>query len=486
MFLTRWLKPGSRTHARHGANSRPRFRPAVEGLEAREVPAVLTVTTTADVLDPNDGVLSLREAVLQANATNGADQIVLPAGTYSLSQGSLLVEGPLTLNGSGAASTVIDGSLNGSGRILSASNGSTTLSGLTIRNGLGGGISNVGAKLTVTDCLFSGNSADSGGAIYSTYDGDLTIRNSRFLSNTAVGAGGAVVAYGGSSVSGCTFTGNRAEVGGALYQVQAVSGSTFSDNSANVGGAMVVGVYGAVQSCVFTGNSARDYGGAVIGSGTTEVKGCSFVANSADIGGAVYEPGSVTASTFTRNAARYYGGALAGPRAVTDCVIDSNSAYLGGGGIFNTRVGLTVRNSILSNNAAGYGAALYNGPFSYVGWTGTASLQGCRVTGNTSDYGGAIYIGEQGKVTIQDTTLTANTSQYGAGAVVNAGELVVSGSLITGNSSTLGIGGGILNVGTLTLRDSAVVGNTAPLGGDLFNLGTVFLFDSTVGDRYDG
>ena len=45
---------------RHG---RTRFRPTVERLESRAVPAVLDVTTTGDVVDPADGLLSLREAV---------------------------------------------------------------------------------------------------------------------------------------------------------------------------------------------------------------------------------------------------------------------------------------------------------------------------------------------------------------------------------------------------------------------------------------
>jgi CSLREA domain-containing protein len=35
--------------------------------------AIFTVTTTADTMDPNDGQLSLREAIEQANATAGAD-----------------------------------------------------------------------------------------------------------------------------------------------------------------------------------------------------------------------------------------------------------------------------------------------------------------------------------------------------------------------------------------------------------------------------
>jgi hypothetical protein len=42
-------------------------------------------------------------------------------------------------------------------------------------------------------------------------------------------------------------------------------------------------------------------------------------------------------------------------------------------------------------------------------------------------------------------------------------------------------GAGIANFGTLTVRDSTVLGNSAPLGGDLYNLGALYLYDSTVG-----
>src|SRR5262245_54281822 len=62
-----------------------RTRLRAEALEARLAPAVYNVTTTADVVNANDGVLSLREAVLAANASAGvADTINVPAGTYVL------------------------------------------------------------------------------------------------------------------------------------------------------------------------------------------------------------------------------------------------------------------------------------------------------------------------------------------------------------------------------------------------------------------
>ena len=55
------------------------YRPRLEGLEGREAPAVFEVTTTAD-----GGPGSLRQAVLDANATGEDDTILLQAATYRL------------------------------------------------------------------------------------------------------------------------------------------------------------------------------------------------------------------------------------------------------------------------------------------------------------------------------------------------------------------------------------------------------------------
>src|SRR4051812_13667363 len=98
--------------------------------------AQLTVDATADGLDasPGDGVCrtaggtcTLRAAVQEADATSGADTIVLPAGRLQLSRplqfllpsqtadleldpsnGDLDVTGTLTIRGAGADKTIID------------------------------------------------------------------------------------------------------------------------------------------------------------------------------------------------------------------------------------------------------------------------------------------------------------------------------------------------------------------------------------------
>lgn len=59
--------------SRQNAERRRRLR--IESLESRRVLAALVVTTNLDVVDAQDGELSLREAVEQANSIPGPDTI---------------------------------------------------------------------------------------------------------------------------------------------------------------------------------------------------------------------------------------------------------------------------------------------------------------------------------------------------------------------------------------------------------------------------
>ena len=96
------------TKAFETKSSRPtRSRLGVESLEDRAVPATLTVNTTLDVLGHDSGMLSLRQTILDANTTPGADTIVVPGGTYTLTQGltgDLAIKDSVTISGAGAGS----------------------------------------------------------------------------------------------------------------------------------------------------------------------------------------------------------------------------------------------------------------------------------------------------------------------------------------------------------------------------------------------
>jgi predicted outer membrane repeat protein len=120
--------------------------------------------------------------------------------------------------------------------------------------GAGGGISTYQGTVSLIDCAFDENSAENGGAVYATYYKAAVLTGCRFGTNLALNRGGAVYAKAGPSMSdslmvltGCTFSGNTATRAGALY----TEGRYLPEHAVTV------------DHCVFTGNWARDTGGAL-------------------------------------------------------------------------------------------------------------------------------------------------------------------------------------------------------------------------------
>src|SRR5207245_1816382 len=142
----------------------------LETMEDRLAPAVFNVSTTIDGVPG-----SLRQAIIDANASPGADTIVLPAGRYALTvaganedyavTGDLDIRDDLRINGAGAAATVIDGS-GLHDRVFQVFGVNAYFSGVTITGGQanrGAGLSMVGGSLTLADCVVSDNHADGDG-----------------------------------------------------------------------------------------------------------------------------------------------------------------------------------------------------------------------------------------------------------------------------------------------------------------------------------
>jgi hypothetical protein len=136
-------------------------------LEDRTVPSTSTVLNLADA-----GAGSLRQAVLAADASAGADTIAFTSGlsgTVTLTSGEISITDDLTIAGPGANQLTLSG--NHLSRVFRVSGGTTdvAISGLTISNGLatgstalGGGIRNDGGHLTLSSMTFTGNQAIGG------------------------------------------------------------------------------------------------------------------------------------------------------------------------------------------------------------------------------------------------------------------------------------------------------------------------------------
>src|SRR5262245_61414425 len=209
---------------------RNRFMPRLEGLEDRTALSTLTVLNAAD-----NGQGSLRDAIKDASS---GDTIVfassLAGQTITLTSHQLSVKKTLHIEGPGASLLAISG--NDANRVFDISAGLTvTITGLTITHGRavgsqgGGGILNVGSALTLAGDVLSynvasnnGNSDAAGGAIRNVNGGTLTVTNSLFTNNQAIGGDSGGNAFGGgienpsgstATLSGCTFAGNKA-VGG--------------------------------------------------------------------------------------------------------------------------------------------------------------------------------------------------------------------------------------------------------------------------------
>ena len=169
------------------ARKRPRVLPRLEALEDRMVPSsMLTVNTTMDTNAVNPAVsaldssgnISLRSAIERANV-EGGDTIMTPAGDYKLSLGTLSITNSVTIEGAGAATTLIDAQQMD--RVMTVASGAATvtLQGLTLENG----------AAPTTGGSGDLRSQDSGGgAVLDEGVTNLNIVNSVLTNNKAEGA----------------------------------------------------------------------------------------------------------------------------------------------------------------------------------------------------------------------------------------------------------------------------------------------------------
>jgi hypothetical protein len=230
------------------------------------------VTTLAD-----SGAGSLRQAILDANATPGDDTITFEVtGTISLDSALPNLSSNIDIQGPGADLLTVRRNTGGYYRIFTVATGSNVaLGGLTISNGYGG-IWNDGGTLTLNNLTVSGNSAGGqGGGIVNSNGGTLTLNNSTISNNHVFGG----LSYGGGGISnqGATLTINNSTIsgndtqdvdstyGGGIVNLGTLTlnNSTVSRNSASSffdpacgGGIAHLGGTLAVRNTIIAGNMA--------------------------------------------------------------------------------------------------------------------------------------------------------------------------------------------------------------------------------------
>jgi hypothetical protein len=230
-------------------------------------------------------------------AASGDSIMVAPATYYE----NLTISKSLTIVGSGAATTIINGG-RGSRTVVAISTTVVTLSGFTIQYGLaslGGGINN-GGTLTINKCTLSQNRAfhsasgvGYGGGIYN--NGTLTINNSTLSGNRADKSGGGIYNNGARTltINNSTLSGNNAVSptftagwGGGIYNqgTSAINNSTLSGNSAFIsGGGILNGGTLSMNNGTLSGNSARTSAGGIYNARTATLQN-SIVANNSPSG----------------------------------------------------------------------------------------------------------------------------------------------------------------------------------------------------------
>src|SRR5271166_5981603 len=302
----------------------------LEQLEERSVPSVVTIPVSS-LADSGGG--TLREAITmadQATASNSYVINIVTPGTITLESVLPDLSRNITITGLGAGTSTVqrDSAASSSFRIFTVDAGETVnISGLTIKggnagSGNGGGLDNSGT-LTVSNSVFSNNSAIGyGGGLANESVGTLTVRGSTFTSNDSIFGGGGLFNGGTATVSDSTFTSNFARFGGGgLFNdgTLTVRHSTFTGNNDRFDGGGLFNDSGGtatVSDSTFTSNGAIAGGGIFNGSGgTATVIGSTFTSNSAGFGGGLENDGTLTVrdSTFTSNSAiDYYGGGFGG------------------------------------------------------------------------------------------------------------------------------------------------------------------------------
>jgi titin len=434
-----------------------RFRPRLEGLEDRTTPTVFMVTNTND-----SGAGSLRQAILDSNATPGADSIAfnIPgAGSHLITVGSALptVTDPVNLDATtqpGFAGTPVI-LVNGAGTTpmgLVVTANLCTVRALTVFSFTQYGLEILGGSgSTVAGCIFSANGvgglALSAGANHNVIGGATPAAANVASNNGSWG----VVVYGqganGNVIQGdflgTDLTSTLAEpngFGGAVVAAGAAGNffysNVMSDNA----------VYGLVLSDPGTvGNTAA---GNLIGVGKTGVA----MANG--FGGVGFGNG---ASNNT------LGGAVPGAANV----ISSNGydgVYVGGAGttgnlLQDNLIGVGIDGA--SNRANGaYGVATQDG-------AGATTLSGNVVGFNPQ--AGVVLDNSAGNSLVSNqvgvTATGGNAGSNGAGIWLRDGSPrnFIAGNIV-GNNGSGSFQGGVEMDGAGTTQNS-LQGNTIGLTG---------------------
>ncbi|MBO7726741.1 MAG: hypothetical protein J6S40_09790, partial [Thermoguttaceae bacterium] len=400
-------------------------------------------------------------------------------GIYNLS-------GTLTLSGSVISANSADANVGGG----IYTSGTLTLSGSTVSGNTsknGGGIYISSGKVTLTNTILSSNYAASNSDVRGSYSGSHNLvgddagfvvapvfANGKLTNADALdlslSAGSAAINAGTNDAveTEIDIVGNPRIFGGTVdigayefqrdYETPSTVVTTLLDVIDNTDG--LISLREAI-SCASAGDTitfdAALTGRRIVLDGEQLVIDKSITIDGSSVGGITIDADEKSRVFYIPSES---GAAVIELISLT--ITGANLASYYGGGIFNESGTLTITNSTISGNTAGWGGGIYN--------YGTLTIMNSTISGNTASYyGGGIF--NRGTLTITNSTISGNTASYyyGGGICNSSGTISVINSTISGNIASY-YGGGIYNSATLTITNSTISGNTASgYGGGIYN-----------------
>jgi hypothetical protein len=434
-----------------------------------------TVDTSADAhaAHPGEGICAdaagqctLRAAleVAAASPSGTTVSITVPAGTYGLTLGSLTlgsgaVPVRVTVDGAGAASTVV--AATGRFRVMAVTaHGIGLLENLEITGGkagpnsYGGGILSRGV-LTLSHDSLIGNIAGAGGGVDNN-GGTLTVTGSTIKNNNGGLFGGGGIQNGGPKnvpgtvvVRSSTITGNvTGNEGGGIFSGQ-------NGHPAATGGAAVAprrlcaparcapprpaaaaGLVLHVSNSTVSGNLGSNGGGGIAAQGTATLTGSQVNNNTAGaaIGGGVFNVGTVTHSTISDNTASSGGGVEDYPglfMTITNSTLDGNHGTADGGAL-DINQQITLRGSTLDGNEAGGNVFKGRGAAAEIDGGASLIVSDSTIAGSITQPAGRGSIDNFGG----SLTLSFATLSGGQGLLTGGGFNSATGTILAGTGTT--------------------------------------------------
>lgn len=407
---------------------------------------------SGDLLDNDQNVLNLAEALIETSLEDNSIHVVTGSGTNT--------------------TAILDGFIITGGCALGVSSWVWAYDGAAEWDWYdylynweefhlyGAGMFNNAGSPTVTNCKFTRNAAVYGGGMNNLDESAPTVSSCTFEGNVSVwGAGIQNALASNPTLNSCAFTNNVAGTNNLL--------------GLGAGFISVVNCKPTLFDCTFTGNytvlhDLGDNGGAINEhwGGNALIENCTFVGNSSWLGGAIsvgFGNHTIRDCVFTGNSCRLGGGAVYSEldelTLIEDCFFEYNESGKWGGAISSWSTVVRLFDcDFKSNTAIEWGGAVLN-------WRGSDfDLNNCLFSQNSAQYSGAIGC-QDGKQTISNCIFTDNTATVDSGAVDSvSSDSVFTNCLFDRNISPQGgalwTGNNPSKKGNSTLTNCTIIDNS--------------------------